>query len=485
MTITRFFSCISSVLWLIVLITSIEQLNGQLAYSVHPSIFYSEEGGYLELYTGIQSKSLTFRNDSAVFEYVLQIENSNMTIVFLDKYGMTVSQDQKSTDYWDIQRIALSNGDYKLKMYMVDKYAMDTLEYDVKLEIQTPTNASLSKPILCTAIGSDEYLPFEKFGFRYEKLAYNLIIEEQDQLSFFQEYYQPDLQDNPQFFVKYSIVKNFYNPSMPEDPIMKGYQKLDQHKFGVYTKSFDVSSLLSGDYHLLTEYIDINQKVKAVNFQNFQVMRLQREFDQKMHADTRFDQSWVNDLDIDATTYALKSIAPRLNGQQTEVLSALLEANDLRKMRYFIYMHWTEASNNYSQEAYESYMKIAKAVDRTYGNSVGCGFENDRGFYFLKYGKPDIVITEDHEPDAPPYEIWIYHKLDLTGETDVRFLFYNPSLSENDFEILHSSSNFDVRNPDWRRSLYSQSSNGSNGDLYRGQVGDNFQRSAIHYFNNF
>jgi len=399
-------------------------------------------------------------------------------------YSSTSCRDME-TDLWDLQRYALKDGTYQLLISLIDKNASDTIEYDLKLVVDQPQTRSLSKPLLCSALGKQPTLPFEKYGFRYEKLAYDLVSEEQNTLYYFQEYHQPDLGTDDQYFVKYSVVKEFRNPSMAGEELMAGYQKIANDARGVYTKAVDVSLLRSGDYHLLTEFIDKEKNQVAINYQNFQVMRPEQDLILMMEKDELFETSWVKDFGREETVYALKALAPQIDGQRAEILNQILYERDLRKMKYFIYSYWKSEVPQYTEDAYKSYMQVAKAVDQTYRNNVGFGFENDRGFYFLKYGKPDVVITEEHEPTAPPYEIWIYNRLENTGETDIRFLFYNPSLSGNDYQILHSNSNFDIRNPDWQRSLYNQAQGEIDGAFNAGQAGDNYQRNAANYFNNF
>ena len=462
------------------------QAEGQLAYSVHPSICYSDDGGYLENYLGIQSKTLTLKDGQGILEYIVQInEDKSASTVHVGKYAIDVSDNDMETDLWDLQRYALKDGTYQLLISLIDKNASDTIEYDLKLVVDQPQTRSLSKPLLCSALGKQPTLPFEKYGFRYEKLAYDLVSEEQNTLYYFQEYHQPDLGTDDQYFVKYSVVKEFRNPSMAGEELMAGYQKIANDARGVYTKAVDVSLLRSGDYHLLTEFIDKEKNQVAINYQNFQVMRPEQDLILMMEKDELFETSWVKDFGREETVYALKALAPQIDGQRAEILNQILYERDLRKMKYFIYSYWKSEVPQYTEDAYKSYMQVAKAVDQTYRNNVGFGFENDRGFYFLKYGKPDVVITEEHEPTAPPYEIWIYNRLENTGETDIRFLFYNPSLSGNDYQILHSNSNFDIRNPDWQRSLYNQAQGEIDGAFNAGQAGDNYQRNAANYFNNF
>jgi hypothetical protein len=102
----------------------------------------------------------------------------------------------------------------------------------------------------------------------------------------------------------------------------------------------------------------------------------------------------------------------------------------------------------------------------------------------LKYGSPDDVIAVDDEPSAPPYEIWFYHSFPVTGQNDVRFLFYNPSLAGGDYRLLHSTAIGEIRNSRWQQILYSDAlSEPAGGDFLDGaDVSDNFHRRAVEYF---
>ena len=131
-------------------------------------------------------------------------------------------------------------------------------------------------------------------------------------------------------------------------------------------------------------------------------------------------------------------------------------------------------------------MDVAKAVDKTYYSTVGYGFQTDRGYIFLKYGKPTNVLTVDDELDAPPYEIWFYNNLPVTSQTNVRFLFYNPSLAHNDFQLLHSTCLGEKSNLRWEVELYKsvpKEKEGNSTDATT--VGPNWNRNARKYFEEF
>jgi hypothetical protein len=85
-----------------------------------------------------------------------------------------------------------------------------------------------------------------------------------------------------------------------------------------------------------------------------------------------------------------------------------------------------------------------------------------------------------------PPEIWYYHSIPLTRQTNVRFLFYNPSLVHNDFRLLHSTCLGERMNPAWETELYKSVPNERIGNTIDAtQVQENFNRNARRYFNEY
>ncbi len=460
----------------------LQQAFGQLACSIHTYVFEDEESSYIENYVGIQSKTVAFVQDAGTVQYLVSITQGE-SIIYAEKYAISIREEDKLVDLWDVKRYGLKPGDYLLSINLIDVHTQDTVDYSLDLSITKYDVAHVTKPMLCSKIQKEGSLPFEKYGLQYEKLGYDLVGEEQDKLFFFNEVYNTALIDPELYLLRYSISQGFYNPSMSGDYIKQGFIKKTSSDKDVITKAIDITDILTGSYHLLVELIDKEQVVHATNHANFQVLRPQKDIELLSSQDESFETSFVQDMNENQLKYALKAIAPRISGQRAEILNAVLQDDNIKTKRYFVYAFWKEYSADYPKEAYDKYMKVAEAVHNKYDNNVGYGFETDRGFYFLKYGKPDQIIVEDHEPSAPPYEIWIYNQIQ-TGETNVKFLFYNPSLSFNDFVILHSNCNSDIRNPQWQLQLYGDSPNENQGNAIDAtSVGDNFGRNAVRYMN--
>ncbi|RMD73925.1 MAG: GWxTD domain-containing protein, partial [Bacteroidetes bacterium] len=162
-------------------------------------------------------------------------------------------------------------------------------------------------------------------------------------------------------------------------------------------------------------------------------------------------------LDSAALRYSLKAIAPLVNDHEGELLNTILREGNLDAQRLFLFHYWANRNPNNPRLAYEAFMEVARAVDRKFRSGFGYGFETDRGYVFIKYGAPDDIVTVEDDPDAPPYEIWSYNYLPRTGQTNVKFLFYNPSLAGGDFRLLHSTARGEINNPRWEVELYRNS----------------------------
>lgn len=140
-------------------------------------------------------------------------------------------------------------------------------------------------------------------------------------------------------------------------------------------------------------------------------------------------------------------------------------------------------AEKHAQEAFQQYMQVAHVVDMNYRSGFGYGFETDRGHIFLKYGRPDDIIEVEDEPTAPPYEIWFYNSFPATHQANVRFLFYNPSLTKNGYQLLHSTAIGEVKNARWEIELYRDATQETPGVNAR-EMGDNVYRNARRYFEN-
>lgn len=157
-------------------------------------------------------------------------------------------------------------------------------------------------------------------------------------------------------------------------------------------------------------------------------------------------------------------------------------------MRFYVFRHFVRLDQNNPEAAFKSFIENANAVHARFQSGFRYGFETDRGRTYLRFGKPDDMVHVEDDPSAPPYEIWIYYNFPKTGQQNVKFLFYNPSLAGEDFILLHSTARGEIRNPKWERVLYSRNAaDQEEGDNYNDatNVQRNLGRNARVYFEDF
>ena len=98
--------------------------------------------------------------------------------------------------------------------------------------------------------------------------------------------------------------------------------------------------------------------------------------------------------------------------------------------------------------SFNEYETQLKTVNNTYGLSYKYGFETDRGRVYLKYGSPTTVVQKETSPSEYPYEIWQYNKIGMFSNK--RFIFYNPALVNNTYQLLHSDMIGETKNQGWQ-----------------------------------
>ncbi len=356
-------------------------------------------------------------------------------------------------------RFVLPQGNMELEVQLTDPHQPDrvfTIHRPLKYAFhQVPSQSDIQ--LLQAFFPTDSTGPFVKNGFYLQPLPFNLYHKQCDRLIFYNELYDTDSLPDTTFVLTWRI--NYITDKGHVTPVMIGHKKKGPAPIVPILMQADIRQLPSGNYLLEVEVRDAHKTLlsqKSVRFHRTNpYLNISREALAQMSLNSEF----VATLDSAQLHYSLRAIAPLINDSDGQLLNKLLKSGDIAAQRLFLFHYWTQQNPNHPQQAYQSFMAIARAVDRKFRSGFGYGFETDRGYVFLKYGAPDDIITVEDEPDAPPYEIWSYNYLPRTGQTNVKFLFYNPSLASGDFKLLHSTVRGEVNNPRWEVMLYRNNPN--------------------------
>ncbi len=466
--------------------------TAQMVASVHTATFREDDKSYVELYTGIPAQAVTFKEDEAgqlqaKVEMVCLIKK-DAKIISAEKYLLNSPRALKKKDFWDVQRYSLDKGRYTIDIELTDVHdTLQTFSFAKELVIDEPKEKiEISDIILCSEIGKENDLALSKYGFGYEKLPYDLCAKDQDHVSFFCEIYGLNYLDVEEMVIHYQLFKGF-DDNIETEMILQGFEKKKRsNEKLVFVESIDLENVLSGEYHLRVDIIDREKNILGSKNQNFQIHHPETDLINQAYQNEYFESSFVHDLDIEKLDYSLRAIGPQIPINAQNILMDLIRNGSIVAKRYFLFSYFSGQSAEHPEKVYEQYMEVARAVDKTYRDNVGFGFESDRGFIFLKYGRPNDKVVITDEPSAPPYEIWIYENIELTKQTNVKFLFYNPTLAGNNFQLLHSTCRGEKNNPSWELDLYGD----AQGEMPHNRiddknVGDNYFRNARQYFTEF
>lgn len=457
--------------------------------SIQYATFKGPQQNYVEVYMHFVAKTLHFipveeRRLQAGVDVVILFKKNDQ-IVKYDKYRLNSPSDTLARNFIDQRRFALENGQYSLEVSIQDIHDSENAKtYTTELNMQYEDAALTQSDIqLLTSYHEDNVeSPFTKNGFYLESLPFNYCEKNMSSLPFYVEIYNADRILKEDFMVSYSIEK--IDGKGIAQPVMKGYKRRPPQAFTALLLQMDVSKLESGNYQLAVEVRNRAQELisrKTVPFQrsNPYLNITRDELSQEL-----LREEFVNHLNKEELRYSLKAISMKIPSADGELLSSVISNGDLNAQRRFLFSYWVTESPNHPEAAYQKYMEIAKAVDRMYANGFGYGFESDRGNIYMKYGQPDDMISVEDDPTAPPYEIWTYNDFKATNQTNVKFIFYNPTLINNGHRLLHSTARGEVNNPRWKVELYKNAPNDINGNsIDATEVKDNWNRNASRLFN--
>lgn len=405
-------------------------------------------------------------------------------IISIDKFNMEGPVGKSRNDFWGKRTYKLDPGIYKMEYTFSDEFdAQNTIneQRTIKVDEKDMQGVYSSDIMLLAKVEAEADLPFGKYGLKFEPLAYDIVTPESESLIFNWELY--GLKSiGEELFVSMTVYDGFSGEFGKK--LLQKHKPLKDANMQVVMEDISIMDLSSGQYHLTLEVY--NRERKQIHYREKNFAMVQPVSDVRLSAtfDKEFENSFVGIMTEEEVEYSLRALNSQLQGNMVETLNSALASGDLEAKKYLLYSYWSKVTPDQPGKAHDAYMKVIRAVDDEFGSHFGHGFETDRGHLFMKYGRPNDMIKVVDEVNAPPYEIWIYYDFPTTQQSNVKFLFYNPSLSGDDFILLHSNCTAELQNKQWEQVLYEDAVSEKLGNTIDGvQMQDNFNRKARRYFN--
>ncbi len=357
-------------------------------------------------------------------------------------------------DFADIQNVRVPQGDYFLYFYVRDVNG-DTaaLRYIDRILVDFPEDRVTTSKISLYKSLSKATTPglFVKYGYELPPLYSNFVPESQYTLPFSLEVYNtPRILGNSKLKAKCYVEYAESPVAANTDNIIT--MELPVKDVVLICNEFNVFNLPSGNYFAVVELFDDKDSLLHLDKVFFQKSNpsVKLSLDDYTHVTTKgtFVESDTNrKLLIDQ----VKSLYPISSYAEQEFYQNRLKTLSTEELQQFFYSFWLRRSPSNPEAAWRQYEQRLKFVEANYGSKQVRGYLTDRGRVYLQYGPPNDIKEVPSDPVTLPYEIWHYYY--VKNQNNVKFVFYDPVLTGNDYELLHSNMPGEVSDPNWKMRL--------------------------------
>jgi len=467
---------------------SVKAVEASISYAT----FKGPEQNYIEVYLFIIGETLHYLPTEA--DSSLKKAAVDVTILFkqgeelikFDKFRLSSPLSKVPENFVDMKRYPLPNGDYTFVVQVQDAQDVDNnKEYKAPISMQYD-NSSIQQSdlqLLASLKKADSDNRFVKNGVFMEPLPFNFYGKKESHLSFYAEIYNTDQFMEEDLLVSY-FVEKLENGQLKTKMI--GHKRKKPKPIIPVLLQMDITELPTGNYNLVVEVRNKNKELKTKKALFFQRSNPFLEEESIELARLNIQEEFVHRLTEKELEYSLRALTAKLPQNDIGLVDSYLKEKNLEGQRLYLFSYWIQKNPNRPEDAYLEYMEVVRAIDNQFKSGFRFGFETDRGHIYLKYGQPNDITHVEEEPSAPPYEVWSYNTFPATGQSNVKFLFYNPSLAPGDFVLLHSNARGELSNPQWQRELYRDAPNEIDGNYFEGtEMQDNFNRNARRTFDDF
>ncbi len=418
---------------------------------------------FVETYLMVNGASVVFRK-TASGKYQGQIEviltvSQGDKITYADKYNLLSPETDDSLkisfNFIDQQRIPINAGNYELGVRIRDlNSTADPIEATESLAIQFPKDSIIVSDIQLIESYTKTETPnkLSKGGYDLIPHISEIFPKEESKLIFYGEIYQSRLVlgEGAKFLCNF-FLKDL--GSGKQLPAYSSFSRFNVDEVNVLMKEFNIENLPQGKYALIIEVRDKTNALlanKSVHFYRSNPAQT-ITIDQYTQRDIlgTFAMGYTNQDSLAEHIRCLYPISYEL--EKTYATNAI-NSKDLKLMQQYFLSFWLNRDAVNPQSSWETYFLEVRKVVKEFSSSIRKGYNTDRGRVYLQYGPPDNRTQMPHEPSAYPYEIWQYYK--VKGQSNRRFIFYNPDLVTNDYRLIHSDALGEIMNDQWQMLVF-------------------------------
>ncbi len=454
------------------------------------STFNIVEGDpYVETYVDYDAWNLSFVPSEngqyqATVETILSVSSGD-SIVFAKKYDLhspLISDTTKTNfNFLDLQRFALKNGIYNLRMELRDKNSDATptvVEQKIVLLYERkPQMSSLQMMSRITPTVQKNIL--SRGGYDMEPYINDYLPAQVQHIYYYYEIYHLDRELFSNEFITLAFIEQ-----QETGHKMPGIEKIRTHNAAPtipVAGGLDLRTLPSGNYNLVVEVR--NKKNELMMYQKIPFMRNNPGV--KAADIAPISTTFAGRIeDENLLNFYLKNLYPIASAlENSEVAKLTKQPGLIPEKQELLYKFWVERNSMDPEGEWRKYKERIDYVAAHFTHSNISGYLTDRGRVYLKYGPPNFIRDEKNivgaqnmkggfttsDEDDPahiyylPFQMWRYDQLPA-NQPNRMFVFWDQYRSGL-YKLLQSNAIGETITPDWEREL-------SQKQLREGSVGD-------------
>jgi GWxTD domain-containing protein len=452
----------------------------------HHAAYDSPEGPYIETYLSIIGNTATFIKTDKGYQAEIEItmlfklqDSISEYKKYLLKSPVIKDSTARKPNFLDVQRIPLKHKEYSFEVSIRDaNNPTGNFVIEGTPDLTFPENKlafSGFQPVE-SFTESDEESVLVKNGIKMIPYVSNFYPGNTNMLNFYIELYNTDKAIGEPFLLRY-FIREYESKELAHN--LARTKRKDPGSVTPLLGQFNIEDLPSGNYELVVEAR--NKENESLAETSYFIQRskpLEMAHFEEIE-DFEMNKIFAGDINNkDSLNLYIKSLRPIANEQEKVFIDRNMIATDIKFMKRFFYTFWNDRNPVEPGNEWQAYKKQVENVDRLFGTRIYHGFETDRGRVYLEYGPPNDSYKNEHEPSAYPYEIWSYYR--AGDQRNKKFVFYNPNLAGNNYELLHSNVRGELQTPNWERYLSKRNNDLFNHDVM--QSDDQWGSRAKEYY---
>jgi GWxTD domain-containing protein len=460
------------------------------AYLSYASFTLPGPQSTIETYLAVDGKSVVYKeiqpgNFRASIEITVIFKQADSISSFA-KYELLspMVQDTANVNFGfiDFQRYAMNDGLYKMEIQISDMNNPQQQPFSTQETIQ------LSFPDDVMGFSGiqwvDNYKKSEnpsvitKNGLDIVPYVFNFYPADKNTLTFYTELYNASAQLGAESkFLISTYIQSYESRSKMNNKLTN--KRVEAKEVNVILQSFDITDLPSGNYELVVEARDRENKIICSNTMFFQRSNpsIQYNLDDlsALNIENTFASRYIQ---IDTLREYLHTLDPLSTEFERDYAYNLTKTEDLLTMQRYLYNFWYKRNILEPESAWKNYCFEVKKADFSFHTQTKKGYQTDRGRVYLQYGAPDQIADQHNEPGAYPYEIWHYYQ--LGNQRDKKFVFCSKDIVTNDFLLIHSNAVGELSNYQWQNYIYGRT---NSFDIDQTSPTDTWGSKATDYYN--